>query len=230
MNTDTSFELNNIVVKVKYAKAKSLSCRFVSKREILVKVPDNYTQNAIRNILIDNWDIIVAKIKLLPDISHNSRWDNGAEIYFGGKKLSIRQSINVIGKIMIENNYIIFSSKVNTKDRRDIFVSYCKRKARTVFIELVGKYCKMTNLEYRDLRIKDTNTRWGSCSSKNNLNFNWRLIMAPPEVLEYVVIHEVCHLAHPNHGIQFWSMVEKLCKEYRVYARWLKRHSNLLLV
>ena len=74
--------------------------------------------------------------------------------------------------------------------------------------------------------IREQKTRWGSCSGKGNLNFNWKLIMAPPPVLDYVVIHELCHLWEFNHSPKFWSLVERQMPEYRVWKKWLKEHAE----
>ena len=70
--------------------------------------------------------------------------------------------------------------------------------------------------------IREQKTRWGSCSSKGNLNFNWKLIMAPPEALDYVVIHELCHLYEFNHSPKFWARVEKYQPDYALWRKWLR--------
>ena len=74
--------------------------------------------------------------------------------------------------------------------------------------------------------IRDQKSRWGSCSGKGNLNFNWKLIMAPPEALDYVVIHELCHLHEFNHSPRFWALVEAQMPEYAVWKKWLKAHGK----
>lgn len=84
------------------------------------------------------------------------------------------------------------------------------------------------DLAYGDLRIKRVSSIWGSCSGKNNLNFNRKLIMAPHEVVDYVVIHEVCHLVHKHHRKSFWAMVASLDPAYKRHVRWLKENSHLL--
>ena len=78
--------------------------------------------------------------------------------------------------------------------------------------------------------IREQKTRWGSCSSKNNLNFNWKLIMAPPPVLDYVVIHELCHLHEFNHSPRFWQLVEAQMPEYESWKKWLKNHGREMVL
>ncbi len=76
--------------------------------------------------------------------------------------------------------------------------------------------------------VRNQKTRWGSCSSKGNLNFNWRLLMAPAKVLDYVVVHELCHLAYLDHSKQFWQMVAAVLPDCRERRNWLKTHGMYL--
>ena len=78
--------------------------------------------------------------------------------------------------------------------------------------------------------IKGQKTRWGSCSSAGNLNFNWRLAMAPTEVIEYVVIHELCHRIEMNHSKEFWRLVQEKCPEFKKHKNWLKRNQFRLSI
>lgn len=83
--------------------------------------------------------------------------------------------------------------------------------------------------EYRAITLRDTRSRWGSCTSDGRLMFSWRLAMAPPEVLVYVAAHEVAHLAHMDHSPRFWAQVEALMPGHKPYRDWLRRHGNELL-
>lgn len=78
------------------------------------------------------------------------------------------------------------------------------------------------------ITIREQQTRWGSCSQKGGLNFNWKLINAPQEVLEYVVVHELCHLCYMNHQAPFWHLVEELMPDYRTWRAWLRQHGSEL--
>ena len=78
--------------------------------------------------------------------------------------------------------------------------------------------------------IRDQKTRWGSCSITGNLNFNWRLVMAPPRVIDYLILHELTHLEHPDHSERFWSKVAKRCPDYKERMGWLKKHGPWLAV
>lgn len=89
-------------------------------------------------------------------------------------------------------------------------------------------FAHMLGVSYGTITIRDQKTRWGSCSSKGNLSFNWRLILAPPQVLDYVVVHELCHRKEMNHSKQFWELVESVMPDYAVHRKWLKDNGNEL--
>ena len=99
-----------------------------------------------------------------------------------------------------------------------------ERKAKETITKRVSYFARLMGVSYRNITIREQKTRWGSCSSEKNLNFNWKLILAPPEVLDYVVVHELCHLKEMNHSKAFWDEVEKVMPEYETYKLWLKEN------
>lgn len=84
------------------------------------------------------------------------------------------------------------------------------------------------NLEYNKIFIRSQKTRWGSCSRQKNLSFNWRLVMAPIEVIDYLIVHEIAHIREMNHSPGFWRLVEKACPDYKASRRWLKENGPAL--
>ena len=98
-----------------------------------------------------------------------------------------------------------------------------KELARGRLIAAAERYSGAIGKDFRRLTLKDTRSRWGSCSSEGNLMFSWRLILAPPSVLDYVAAHEVAHLRHMDHSRAFWSMVGKICPDYQAPRNWLRR-------
>lgn len=103
-----------------------------------------------------------------------------------------------------------------------------RAEARRLCAERAAIHAASLGVAFGRLAIKDTRSRWGSCSSKRNLNFSWRLVMAPAEVLDYVVAHEVAHLREMNHSARFWALVESLCPRYRDHRRWLRANGPAL--
>ena len=93
----------------------------------------------------------------------------------------------------------------------------------------VKHYAGLMNVQYGRITIRNQKTRWGSCSSKGNLNFNCLLMLAPDEVVDYVVIHELCHLIEMNHSKAFWKQVEQMMPDYKKHRKWLKDHGNEIM-
>ena len=94
----------------------------------------------------------------------------------------------------------------------------------------VNHYAPLMGVHPGRITIRDQKSRWGSCSSAGTLSFNYRLMMAPPRVLDYVVVHELCHLTHMNHSKDFWNMVERILPDYKESKNWLKEHGKELTV
>jgi len=105
---------------------------------------------------------------------------------------------------------------------------WLKRQAREELVRACDKYSKIMGLSYRRISVRDQKSRWGSCSSRGNLNFSWRLIFAPPHVLDYLAAHEVAHLAEMNHSDRFWELVRRHCPDVDAAETWLRRHGRTL--
>lgn len=102
-------------------------------------------------------------------------------------------------------------------------------KALVVIPEKVKKYAPMVGVDYGRITIRNQRSRWGSCSSKGNLNFNCLLMLFTDEVIDYVVVHELCHRKHMNHSAEFYAEVERIFPEYRKCQKWLKENGGLYL-
>lgn len=103
------------------------------------------------------------------------------------------------------------------------------QKALEVIPARVARFAPEVGVDYGRITIRSQKTRWGSCSSQGNLNFNCLLMLAPPEVLDYVVVHELCHRKEMNHSQRFWAEVSKILPDYEVKRQWLKEYGNTLI-
>lgn len=103
-------------------------------------------------------------------------------------------------------------------------------KAREIIPNRVRYFAELVGVSYGRITIRNQKTRWGSCSSKGNLNFNCLLMMAPAKVLDYVVVHELCHRKEMNHSKEFWSEVERILPDYREQVKWLKNEGSILMM
>lgn len=130
---------------------------------------------------------------------------------------------------MDEQKNIIRLSQAEAK-RLEILEKRYKNAARARFEARTAYYHTLTGGHYTSITIRDQKTRWGSCSSRGTLSFNYRLVYAPPRVLDYVVVHELCHLTHMNHSKDFWDMVGSVMPDYKACKNWLKEHGHELTI
>ncbi|EYS90859.1 hypothetical protein X471_00992 [Bartonella bacilliformis str. Heidi Mejia] len=121
---------------------------------------------------------------------------------------------------------IIIYSQLEYLPRR--VADFLKKQAEITITPLVAHYAYKVGRKVKSIHYKDIKSRWGSCSTDGRLSFSWRLIMAPKEVVEYVVAHEVAHLIEMNHGEKFWTLCERLCSDYKMYRTWLKKNGYTL--
>lgn len=104
-----------------------------------------------------------------------------------------------------------------------------REKARVLITQRVRHYAPLVGVSFNNITIRTQRTRWGSCSSKGNLNFNCLLALVPEEVMDYVVVHELCHLKEMNHSERFWNEVAKILPDYQTRRQWLKDHGASLI-
>lgn len=119
--------------------------------------------------------------------------------------------------------------KTNQNDPSLRITRFLKAKARAEMTALAHDKAARTGKTVKAIQMRDTKSRWGSCSPDQSLNFSWRLIFAPYEALDYLVAHEVAHLTHMNHGPQFWALCEELSADYKAGKSWLRAHGHTLL-
>ena len=112
------------------------------------------------------------------------------------------------------------------EDAESVFETWYKQQAREVLSKRVSYYAH--SFEVKKIRISSARTRWGSCSTRGTLSFTWRLVLAPLDVLDYVVVHELCHLHELNHSKRFWTLVEDILPDYKVRRTWLKENGGKL--
>lgn len=111
-------------------------------------------------------------------------------------------------------------------------LSLLRKKASVLFAQRTAHFAPLVGqrgVTYRRITIRFQKTRWGSCSAQGNLNYNALLLLAPPQVLDYVVVHELCHRLHMDHSPAFWQEVERVIPDYRSRARWLRKNGRSLM-
>ena len=148
----------------------------------------------------------------------------GMTVPLGGRLVEVRRGAG--RKVEIDGDAILVPGPAERIPAR--LAAHLKALARDRLAAACDDYAAILGRPFSRITLRDTRSRWGSCTSDGALMFSWRLIMAPPEVLDYVVAHEVAHLAEMNHSPAFWATVERIYGDYRAPRRWLKTQGNAL--
>jgi len=143
---------------------------------------------------------------------------------FEGRTLPIKAG-PVRGPRLCDGALLVPDAPANTGRRVAAFLKHAARDRLAVASD---RHATALGLGYGRLTLRDTRSRWGSCSSRGDLMYSWRLIMAPPEILDYVAAHEVAHLRQMNHSPAFWTVVMQLCPDYARHRRWLHQNGTIL--
>ena len=181
-------------------------------------------------------------------IVRSKRSSIGFEVRPGGKitvRIPMRASVNTVKEIIEDKKDWLYEMYLKQKDkidtdslreaeRNDPRTAYLEKKyrqaAKRYIYERVEYYIDMIGGHYSSIRIGDQKTRWGSCSNNGTLSFSWRLMLAPPRVLDYVVIHEICHLTYMDHSKNFWDLVSVYDPDYKEHRKWLKENGDSLIL
>ncbi|WP_033070133.1 M48 family metallopeptidase [Thalassospira australica] len=188
-----------------------------------IVVPNGVSRKKAISMLHQHSDWVTAHMNRLPERVH---FMPGAWIPFMGHDHAIRAVPDAKRGVWAEAGVIWVSGQPEHTNRR--VTDFLKKQAKLEIAPRAHAYADMINKKVNRISLKDTRTRWGSCSSSGNLSFSWRLVLAPEDVLDYVVAHEVAHLQELNHSARFWAVVEDLYGPSKKQQHWLKKNGAAL--
>lgn len=164
-------------------------------------------------------------------------YGHGADIPYQGEsyKLAVRPTKLKRIKIEFSREFIAhvpdaLMIKDHSAEIKDALIRWMKKESKIQVEQLVNRHAERKQLFPQTIKIKTQKSRWGSCGIHNDININWLLIIAPPEILEYVVVHELCHIKVRNHSAHFWALVEEHLPDYQSRRHWLKKHGGSLMM
>lgn len=213
--------------------------------KMIVSVPRFVTLAHARDYLESNKDQILKKLEKIEAKTTNN---NSTKNYISGEKHLYRGRYyplhieEMTGSTKDSGTFAVFvgsriqititpglTEQEKSNEAKRLLEQWYIGQAKKLLPEQVDYYAKQLNLSYSVLRIKDQKTKWGSCSSKKAINLNWRIIMAPNQVIAYVILHELVHLKHMNHSRDFWMTLESYFPDCKKWRKWLKDNGNELM-
>jgi predicted metal-dependent hydrolase len=162
---------------------------------------------------------------------------DGREFVFMGRTVKLCLVTNPAGKtpyqkVTVAGDTLLLHIQEDDRENQEVLRAalegWYRQRAREIIPERLIAANKVFGFRYGRVTIKEQKSRWGSCSRAGNLNFNWRLLLAPVPVLDYVLTHELAHLKELNHAPAFWCLVAQACPDYKLQRRWLREHGHTL--
>jgi predicted metal-dependent hydrolase len=213
------------------SKAKLIWLNIKRQKGLSVTIPSCYNAQELPHYLKSNTGWILNNLakysqetpaqSRIPLVSTNT-------VPYLGKSLEVTQKRDSQGDtaVKLEKDRLIVCLSPTREKLSNLEVEgWLKEQAITIINNKAESFSKKMGLTFNRVRVRDQRSRWGSCSCRKNLNFNWRLVMAPEPVLDYVIIHELCHLKDMSHSRRFWKLVATHCPEWHDYRCWLDDHS-----
>jgi len=214
-------------IKIIRSKRKTISLQITDNVTLIVRAPLGVNNEVLERIIAKHRKWIERKqyeVKTRKSVEHEFT-DGENFLYLGNHhmlKIVDEQELPLI----FDDGFFI--SKRYLSMARELFVNWYKIQSYKIIGQRVEYYGQKFGFKYNRIKITGAQKRWGSCSSNGNLNFSWRLIMAPMAVIDYVVIHELVHLEERNHGKHFWMKVEMLMPDHETQEDWLKKYGYSL--
>jgi len=228
-----------IDTSINYRKRKTVQLSLSSEGTLVVSAPAELNEKAVLDIVKKHENWIINKLESFRQNNIHSEEIKKNEQLFLGRRLEIKFSEEKkIPKVKIELNgdflFFLFNPSIPQDLRKNMFEKYIHEwflnYARSEFDRRLKVLSVKTGLYYKTWRLKDQKTKWGSCSSKKNISLNWRLVMAPETVIDYVIIHELCHLRYMNHSKDFWKFVGTIYPNYLSSKEWLKKNGHRMKI
>ncbi|WP_055070626.1 M48 family metallopeptidase [Clostridium massiliamazoniense] len=231
-----NLKINNLYISgnIIKTKRKGLSIEISSDSTLQVRASKTLTKKEILEIINNNESWIykqVSRMKEKNKLFINREYKDGEKYYLLGElyTLNIKESMN-LNKVKInkEEQLIELYKSSDLTDTREMLLKFYKDFALKHIINRISYYRSFFEHTPKKVCVKEQKRRWGSCTGDNSLLFNWKIIMAPPKVIDYLIIHEMSHMKHKNHSKDFWNSVESILSDYKELRVWLKNNGITL--
>jgi predicted metal-dependent hydrolase len=225
----------NYTVKRSRKRKRTISLQISDKSELVIAAPYFTPMSEINRFVQEKQNWIHKTIRRHKEEAIKNKtkeYITGEMFYYLGESFPLEvffEQNERQGLVFWGNRFYL-----NTADAAEkglsYFVSWYKKKAKQHLRQRVDFFSQALNLRAKSVKITSANKRWGSCSADDNLSFSFRLIMAPPDIIDYVIVHELMHIKEKNHSAAFWKLIEAVMPEYKIHRRWLKDNNHKFIL
>ena len=211
------------------SRRKTIAVEITKEGGVLVRAPLKLSRREVLAFVHQSSGWIARKLahtRVLQEERTPRRFGEGELFPFMGEQHCLRY---VAGgeHLRKENGEFLLGAELTSR-AGDLFRTWYRARAREILEDRVAQFALRMGLTCRSVRITDAKERWGSCNAAGSLNFAWRLVMAPPHVIDYVIVHELAHLVEMNHSRRFWGRVGRVLPDYAKRRKWLRENEHLL--
>lgn len=223
---------------ITHSRRRTVRLRVAAPDLIEVAAPLGFSRAEVEGLLRTKEAWITKQLARLAEVAAsplNTAAEAGAQLLYLGRprKLTILTGTTGRAEVRLEDDRLFVGLPPLPEPDRTVALDNILRAwyiaaARRLLAVRTAHWAEVLGVRPQRIFIREQKSRWGSCSSRGNVSYNWRVVMAPPEVLDYLVVHELCHLKAPNHSPAFWALVAAADPAYKEHRRWLRRHGALL--
>jgi len=224
-------DLSIEVVRTKRRKTASIK---VIDGAVQAIVPDQLSDGRIEELIQKRTPWIRQKLRQQSEtvIPKSKEYVSGESFTYLGRNCRLKVLSGNNREVKLKGGYLNVSVSKKSKDGdiRNALIEWYEEHALDRLTEKTNRYAKIMGVSPNSISVRDYKSRWGSCSSKGEISYNWRIIIAPHHIVDYIVVHELCHIKHPNHSPAYWKSVKREISDYEVYRQWLKEHGSSLVI
>lgn len=219
-----------IVDRIIRSKCRTVALIVEYDGSVTVRAPMRLSENAIREFAEKHIDWVEKKKAEMRTVTPTQpkQYQPGETFLFLGKEYALEVVPTQRQKLILGDCFQIAESASGNAEL--VFQKWYRQQASQLIPDRVKFFAELHQLQYEKIKITSARTRWGSCSPKNTLSFSWRLMLTPPEVIDYVIIHELAHTVQHNHSKRFWSLVEKFLPDYKARRKQLRQYGQQSLL
>lgn len=210
------------------SRRRTISLEVTKEATLIVRAPLRASERVIDQFIREKQGWIERKLadaRSRPMAPHR-QFANGELFLFLGKTYPLEVLPGSDTGISLGEKFYVGESRL--PECRDLIRAWYAQKAMEIFPARVAGFAAILDYRPKKIRVSDTRRRWASCSTSGTLSFCWRLVLAPPEVIDYVIVHELVHMRQPDHSPRFWEKVGKAMPSYKEHREWLRTHERML--
>lgn len=211
---------------------KTATIRISEQLEVVVKVPRSMSKKQIEDLVNKHEKWIIESLEKKRRLSENHDWYHTKEILYLGQywPVTLVQDANQKSRAFFDGKRFIVIFDGKRESAKKEMECFLRKQAKELLLPMIHDYAELIGVTFNKVSIRKQVTRWGSCSSRKNLSFNVKILCAPTQMIAYVVLHEVMHLKHFNHGSLFWQEIEKIMPDYRERMNYFKQFGQNFII